>query len=120
VAVVADVFRSAGSNLVKGRPTVDIVLRRGLREAIDELGYRPNGLPRQLARTCSTTIGLVTGGLDSEYFSEMDIAPEHSATRGSCGVMLCDSRGEPDRELRFIERRLLGHRLDLGLRGRAH
>ena len=85
-------------------------LRRRVLEAVGELGYRPNKLAAQLARAPSTTLGVVTGGLDNQFFSEMAIALERSASRRGYGVMLCNSEGEADRELEGIER-LLEHRV---------
>jgi LacI family transcriptional regulator len=110
VAAHAGVSKSTVSNVIRGAPTVGPALRRLVLEAIDELGYRPNGLARQLAQARSTTIGVITGGLDNQFFAQMAIALERSASRRGYGVMLCNGEGEADRELEGIER-LLEHRV---------
>jgi DNA-binding LacI/PurR family transcriptional regulator len=110
VAVRVGVSKSTVSNVIRGVPTVAPALRRRVLQAIDELGYRPNKLAAQLAQARSTTIGVVTGRLDNQFFSEMAIALERSASRRGYGVMLCNSEGEANRELEGIER-LLEHRV---------
>ncbi len=110
VAAHAGVSKSTVSNVIRGAPTVGPAPRRLVLEAIDELGYRPNGLARQLAQARSTTIGVITGGLDNQFFAQMAIALERSASRRGYGVMLCNGEGEADRELEGIER-LLEHRV---------
>jgi LacI family transcriptional regulator len=110
VAAHVGVSKSTVSNVIRGAPTVDPLLRARVLVAIDELGYRPNGPARQLAEARSTTIGVITGGLDNQFFSEMAIALERSASRRGYGVMICNGEGEADRELEGIER-LLEHRV---------
>ena len=110
VAARVGLSKSTVSNVIRGKPTVAPTLRRRVLEAINELGYRPNGLARQLAQARSTTIGVITGGLDNQFFSEMAIALERSACQRGYGVMLCNSEGEADRELEGIER-FLEHRV---------
>jgi LacI family transcriptional regulator len=110
VAAHAGVSKSTVSNVIRGAPTVAPPLRELVLEAIDELGYRPNGLARQLAQARSTTIGVITGGLDNQFFAQMAIALERSASGRGYGVMLCNGEGEADRELEGIAR-LLEHRV---------
>jgi LacI family transcriptional regulator len=110
VAARAGVSKSTVSNVIRGAPTVAPELRTRVQEAIDTLGYRPNGLARQLVQARSTTIGVVVGDFRNQFFSEMAVALERAASRRGYGVMLCNSEGEPDRELEGIER-LLEHRV---------
>ena len=110
VAALAGVSKSTVSNVIRGAPTVAPGLRDQVMEAIETLGYRPNGLARQLVQARSTTIGVVVGGFKNQFFSEMAIALERAASQRGYGVMLCNSEGEPQRELEGIER-LLEHRV---------
>jgi len=50
VASHAGVSKSTVSNVVRGLPGVSEATRRRVRLAIDELGYRPNVLARQLVQ----------------------------------------------------------------------
>lgn len=110
VAARVGVSKSTVSNVIRGAPTVAPELRERVLKAIEELGYRPNRLARQLAQARSTTIGVVTGGLGNQFFSEMAIALERAASRRGYGVMLFNSEGEAEREIEGIER-LLEHRV---------
>ena len=110
VAAQAGVSKSTVSNVIRGAPSVAPDLRARVLEAVEALGYRPNGLARQLAQARSTTIGVVVGGFRNQFFSEMAVALERAASRRGYGVMLCNSEGQPDRELEGIER-FLEHRV---------
>jgi LacI family transcriptional regulator len=109
IAAYVGLSKSTVSNVVRGAPSVAPELRQRVLEAVETLRYRPNGLARQLARARSTTIGLVTGGLGNQFFSEMAVALERAARRRGYGVILFNSE-RAEEELEGIER-LLEHRV---------
>jgi DNA-binding LacI/PurR family transcriptional regulator len=72
-----DVARHAGvsmktvSNVVRDFPHVSPAMRKRVQEAIDELGYRPNRIGRNLATGRSSMLGFAFPDLRRPYFAEL-------------------------------------------------
>jgi LacI family transcriptional regulator len=110
VASQAGVSKSTVSNVVRGLPGVSEATRRRVRTAIDELGYRPNVLARQLVQQRTTILGVVVGDLANPFFAEMAKSVErHAASRGYT-AMFCNTEGDSQSELAGVET-LLEHRV---------
>jgi LacI family transcriptional regulator, galactose operon repressor len=77
-------------------------------EAIRKLNYQPNGLARNLSRGSSRMIGLVVPEISNPFFAALASAVEEVAFRVGHGVLLCNTRNDPDRELSYL--RLLSTR----------
>jgi LacI family transcriptional regulator len=77
-------------------------------EAIRKLDYQPNGLARNLSRGSSRMIGLVIPEISNPFFAALASAVEDVAFRAGYGVLLCNTRNDPDRELAYL--RLLSTR----------
>src|SRR5260370_562116 len=78
--------------------------------AIDQLGYRPNVLARQLVQQRTSILGVVVGDLANPFFAEMAKSVErHAAARGYT-AMFCNTEGESESELAGVET-LLEHRV---------
>jgi LacI family transcriptional regulator len=110
VASHAGVSKSTVSNVVRGLPGVSESTRRRVRTAIDQLGYRPNVLARQLVQRRTSILGVVVGDLANPFFAEMAKSVErHAAARGYT-AMFCNTEGESESELAGVET-LLQHRV---------
>jgi LacI family transcriptional regulator len=110
VAAHAGVSKSTVSNVVRGLPGVSDATRRRVRTAIEELGYRPNVLARQLVQQRTSILGVVVGDLANPFFAEMAKSVErHAAARGYT-AMFCNTEGDSQSELAGIET-LLQHRV---------
>ena len=110
VASRAGVSKSTVSNVVRGLPGVSETTRRRVRTAIDELGYRPNVLARQLVQQRTTILGVVVGDLANPFYAEMAKSVErHAAARGYT-AMFCNTEGDSQSELAGVET-LLEHRV---------
>jgi LacI family transcriptional regulator len=68
-------------------------------EAIRKLDYQPNGLARNLSRGRSQMIGLVIPEISNPFFAALASAVEDVAFRAGHGVLLCNTRNDPTREL---------------------
>lgn len=110
VVTRADVARYAGVSTA----VVSYVINNGprpvaaptaerVRQAIDVLGYRPNGSARALRRGVSDTIGLVTPHLDNLFFAELSQEIEQVAARAGQAVLLGNSLGDLRYQRRLIE-----------------
>jgi LacI family transcriptional regulator len=84
--------------------------RRRVRVAIDELGYRPNVLARQLVQQRTSILGVVVGDLANPFYAEMAKSVErHAAARGYT-AMFCNTEGDSQSELAGVDS-LLQHRV---------
>src|SRR5437764_10967426 len=103
VASHAGVSKSTVSNVVRGLPGVSDATRRRVRAAIDELGYRPNVLARQLVQQRTSMLGVVVGDLANPFFAEMAKSVErHAAARGYT-AMFCNTEGDSQSERAGVE-----------------
>jgi LacI family transcriptional regulator len=103
VASHAGVSKSTVSNVVRGYPGVSESTRRRVRTAIDQLGYRPNVLARQLVQQRTNILGVVVGDLANPFFAEMaKLVERHAATRGFT-AMFCNTEGDSQSEVAGVE-----------------
>src|ERR1700681_800206 len=103
VASRAGVSKSTVSNVVRGLPGVSEATRVRVRMAIDQLGYRPNVLARQLVQQRGSILGVVVGDLANPFFAEMAKSVErHAAARGYT-AMFCNTEGDGESELAGVE-----------------
>src|SRR6267154_2289950 len=103
VASRAGVSKSTVSNVVRGLPGVSEATRGRVRMAIDQLGYRPNVLARQLVQQRTSILGVVVGDLANPFFAEMAKSVErHAASRGYT-AMFCNTEGDSQSELAGVE-----------------
>ena len=110
VALHAGVSKSTVSNVVRGVTGVSVSTRTRVLTAIEELGYRPNVLARQLVQRRTNILGVVVGDLANPFFAEMAKSVErHAAARGYT-AMFCNTEGESESELAGVEM-LLQHRV---------
>ena len=110
VASRAGVSKSTVSNVVRGMEGVAEATRQRVVSAIEELGYRPNVLARQLVQRRTSILGVVVGDLANPFFAEMAKSVErHAAARGYT-AMFCNTEGDSKSELAGVET-LLQHRV---------
>ena len=103
VASQAGVSKSTVSNVVRGLPGVSSATRERVRAAIDELGYRPNVLARQLVQQRTSIIGVVVGDLGNPFFAEMAKSVERYAAARGYTAMFCNTEGDSQSELAGVE-----------------
>jgi LacI family transcriptional regulator len=103
VASHAGVSKSTVSNVVRGLPGVSEPTRQRVRTSIDELGYRPNVLARQLVQQRTNILGVVVGDLANPFFAEMaKLVERHAAARGYT-AMFCNTEGDSQSEVAGVE-----------------
>jgi DNA-binding LacI/PurR family transcriptional regulator len=107
-AGLSDVARLAGvsvrtvSNVVNGFPHVSEATRARVRQALDELDYRPNLAARSLRTGRSGMIGLAVPVVDHSYFSELARAIVRAGDRHSYTVLIEQTDSVPRRESHFF------------------
>ncbi|WP_245673985.1 MULTISPECIES: LacI family DNA-binding transcriptional regulator [Actinoplanes] len=110
MAELAGVSSRTVSNVVNGYAKVTDRTRERVQRAVEELGYRPNVLARNLAQGKSGQIALVVPYLDTPYFSELLQSVLRAARAAGYTVLIDQTDGDPEHERAFIahgSRRLL-------------
>ncbi len=102
VARLSGVSKSTVSNVVHGSAPVAGRTRELVLEAIEQLGYRPNALARDLKRRRTATIGVVVGDLANPFFGELTKLIEQSTARADYAAIICDIDGTPETERQKI------------------
>jgi len=98
VAALAGVSRSTVSTVVRGSDVVAARTRRRVLAAIEQLGYRPNALARQLRRGRAPIIGVIARDLRNPFIAEMASFVEREVARFGLAAMFCATEGDNDRE----------------------
>jgi len=107
--VMRDVAEAAGvsittvSHVVNGTRGVSEELKAKVIKAADELGYRPNVLARGLRKGQTKTLGLIIPDSSNAFFAEVARGLERKSYTLGFSVMLCNTGGEPSREVAYIE-----------------
>lgn len=91
------------SNVINGTGWVREDLKARVREAIDELGYRPNSAARQLRSGRSGMIALAIPDLSQPYFAELASAIVAAAAERSITVLINQTDGLADAERRISD-----------------
>jgi LacI family transcriptional regulator len=91
VAERAGVSISTVSRVVNQSVPVEPGTEARVREAIDELGYRPNLLARSFRRRVTQTIGLLVPDISNPFFAEVARAIEDAGFASGYSVVLCNS-----------------------------
>lgn len=92
------------SNVVTGHHYVADDTRARVLRAIDDLGYRPSELARNLRRGRSGLLGLVLPDLDTPYFAELTRAFVEEGARRGVTVVIDQTDGDLARERQLIDR----------------
>src|SRR5262245_64123333 len=91
VADRAGVSISTVSRVVNKSVPVDPATEARVRDAIAELGYRPNLLARSFRRRVTQTIGLLVPDNSNPFFAEVARAIEDAGFAAGYSVVLCNS-----------------------------
>jgi len=78
-------------------------LRQRVLSAVDELGYQPNALARSLRMKRSHTIGMILPDNTNPYFAEIARSIEDASHRQGYSAILCNTDGDPAKELTYIQ-----------------
>ncbi|WP_433462180.1 LacI family DNA-binding transcriptional regulator [Spirillospora sp. CA-128828] len=104
VAARAGVSSRTVSNVVNGYAPVAEATRARVQKAVDELGYRPNVLARNLAAGRSGQIAFVVPYLDTPYFVELLQGVIRAARVQGYNVLIDQTDGGAEHERMFLTR----------------
>ncbi|GAA3666675.1 LacI family DNA-binding transcriptional regulator [Microbacterium marinilacus] len=103
VAELVGVSPKTVSNVVNDTGAVSDAMKARVRDAIDQLGYRPNLAARELRSGSTRLIALAVPGLAEPYFAEFAASVVEAARRRDATVLVTQSRGNRAHELSIIE-----------------
>lgn len=102
VARHASVSPATVSRVLNGDARVGDELRRRVLDSVDELGYRPNRLARNLRKRSSETIGVVVPDIENPHFGEMVRAVEDTAYARGYRVLVCNTDETPEKQHGYL------------------
>lgn len=103
IARVADVSFSTVSRALNDSPRVNIETKTRIQRIAAEMGYAPSAVARSLVMRRTQMIGIVVTTITDLFFAEVIRAIEETALGYGHGVVLTNSRGQPERELEAIQ-----------------
>jgi LacI family transcriptional regulator len=111
VAELAGVSAGTASKALNGRGELRAETVAKVLDAAQRLGYRPNELVRGVFGRRSFTVGLLTTDSFGRFSGPVMAGAEDTLGAGELSVLMCDSRGDAEREQRQLAT-LLGRRVD--------
>lgn len=77
--------------------------QKRIKEAIEELNYRPNDLARGLKKKQTNVIGVITNDLTNSFFLQMIEGIESELYKADYHMMVCNSAMSLDREIELLK-----------------
>ena len=102
VAELAGVSAGTASKALNHRGSLRPQTIERVLAASEQLGYRPNELVRGIFGRRSFTVGLITTDSFGRFSGPVMAGAEDALDSGELSVIMCDSRGDPDRERRHL------------------
>ena len=103
VAKRAGVSLGTVSNVLNRPEIVSEETRRRVQQAIEEIGFVPNGSARQLRAGRSQHIGLVVLDVANPFFTEVARGVEDAANEAGYVVILCNSDDSLEKESHYLQ-----------------
>ncbi|KMS88104.1 LacI family DNA-binding transcriptional regulator [Prauserella rugosa] len=103
VAAHAGVSTATVSRVLNGKSTVDQQLADRVLVAAKELGYRRNGLARNLRRQSTAVLALIISDVENPFFTAIARGVEDIAQEAGYSVVLCNSDDNADKEARYVD-----------------
>ncbi|GMB09372.1 LacI family DNA-binding transcriptional regulator [Thermolongibacillus altinsuensis] len=109
MATIRDVAKLAGvsvatvSRVLNQNGYVNEETEKRVRQAIEQLNYKPNEVARTLFKKTSKTIGLIVPDISNPFFPELVRAVEDVTNIYDYTVILCNSDEKIEKEKEYIE-----------------
>lgn len=111
VARQAGVSEATASLVLNNRPGVNVITRKRVLNAVEELGYSPNKLARGLALRKTNTIGLVITDIENPFFGSVARYCDEYIREGGYNLILSVSNDDLILEETIISN-FIGERVD--------
>lgn len=103
VASLSGVSLSTASRALRADPRVARATVRRVREAAEQLGYRPDQVARALATGTTDTLGLIVPSTGELFWGEVAAAVQGRAAAGAVAVLLANTLDVEGQELALLE-----------------
>lgn len=109
MATLKDVAEKAGvtvttvSRVINNRGYISEQTRTKVYEVMKELSYQPNELARSLSKQKTNTIGIIVPHIVHPYFAKLISNLESMAAKHKFKIILCNTKGETEKEKEYIE-----------------
>ncbi|MFP3953873.1 MAG: LacI family DNA-binding transcriptional regulator [Candidatus Acetothermia bacterium] len=103
VAEKAGVSPSTVSRVINETAPVAEATKKKVTDAIESLGYRTNKFAHALRKQSSNVFGIIVPDISNPFFSTLIRGAEDRFHEGGLSTMICDTKGEPKKEIRNIE-----------------
>lgn len=106
---IKDVAQKAGvsvatvSRVINHNPNVKAHLKERVLRAIEEIGYQPSGIARNMRNQSVPVIGLIISDIQNPFFTSMVRAVEDNALENGYTVLLCNSDEDPKKEQLYLD-----------------
>lgn len=104
VAKLAGVSTSTVSRALSNKVFVEETTREKVLDAVRQLGYRPNLMAKGLKEGFSHTVALILPNILNPFFPKLVKCIESRALERDYSLVLCDSSGDEEQELRHLEK----------------
>src|SRR5258706_11725292 len=108
MASIKDVAKTAGvstatvSRVLANHSRIKEETRQRVREAVEQLNYRPNLIARSLRVQKSARIGLVASDIRNPFFTAIGRAVEDSAYEQGYSILMCNTDENPEKEELYL------------------
>lgn len=103
VAKTVGLSPSTVSRVLNHHPDVAPHTRRKVEQAIENLGYTPNILAKDLRLETTKTIGIVISDMSNPYFANVVRGAENAARQRGYSIILCDTAEQYELEKESVE-----------------
>lgn len=103
VARLAAVSPATVSRVLNDRSDVNPDMARRVRESVQQLGYRPNGVARNLRLKVAAVWALIISDIENPHFTSLVRGVEDGARASGHSVVLCNSDEQLERERRYVD-----------------
>lgn len=103
VAKLAGLSRATVSRVINHHPYVSEEKKKLVHEAMEQLGYVPNSIARQLRKQVSTTVAVIIPRISNPFFSKMVESMEKVAAENHFQLIVCQTRMDKNRELVYLD-----------------
>lgn len=103
VAALAQVSPATVSRVLNDDDRVAGELRTRVRDAVAQLGYRPNGQARSLRTKATKVLGLIISDIQNPFFTALVRGVEDAASKHDYSVVLANADENLTKERRYLE-----------------
>ncbi|MCP1308082.1 LacI family DNA-binding transcriptional regulator [Paenibacillus tyrfis] len=102
VAAKAGVSPATVSRVLNESSSVTSKTKAKVMKAIEELGYHPNAVAKNLRSQKSMTIGVIVPDINASYFAEIIKGIENVAYASKYKVIICDAENQKEKEAEYL------------------